>query len=74
MIARGEPPKRRGRNISNPNIQFYFNSQNFFTPSPPASTSGPVDSKDLPVDSFFSAGDPSDKKRLKLKLIMSPIF
>jgi len=33
--------------------------------SPPASTSGPVDSKDLPVDSFFSAGDPSDKKRGK---------
>ena len=64
MIARGEPPKRRGGNMSNQNIQLYFSSQNFFT-SPPASTSGPVDSKDLPVDSFFSAGDPSDKKRLK---------
>ena len=68
MIARGGPPKSRSRNISNQIIQLYFNSQNFFTPSPPASTSGPVDSKDLPVDSFFSAGDPSDKKRLNKEL------
>ena len=72
--SRGENDQKGEVEISKPKYSILFQFTKLLTPSPPASTSGPVDSKDLPVDSFFSAGDPSDKKRLKWKLTMSPIF